>query len=122
MKLPTNIGQPTQKEQISEGATIVVPGLIVLLSEKADEHALYDSVSEANTIHIENIDQMEGYDYLARLMEITQRPGLISGLESEAAVELQSNALEQILGAEYEVCTNQSTKTQQGYYTKMVEW
>ena len=72
MKLPTNIGQPTQKEQISEGATIVVPGLIVLLSEKADEHALYDSVSEANTIHIENIDQMEGYDYLARLMEITK--------------------------------------------------
>jgi len=103
MKLPTNIGQPTQKEQISEGATIVVPGLIVLLAEKADEHALYDSVSEANTIHIENIDEMEGYDYLAGLMEITQRPGLISGLESEQAVEIQSNALEQILGSEYEV-------------------
>ena len=103
MKLPTNIGQPTQKEQISEGATIVVPGLILLLAEKADEHALYDSVSEANTIHIENIDEMEEYDYLAGLMEITQRPGLISGLESEQAVEIQSNALEQILGSEYEV-------------------
>jgi len=101
--LPTNLGQPTQKEQMSEGATIVVPGVILLLAEKADEHSLYDSVSEANTIHIENIDEMEGYDYLAGLMEITQRPGLISGLEPEQAVEIQSNALEQILASEYEV-------------------
>lgn len=103
LKMPTNIDDPTKKEQVSEGATIVVPGLIILLAEKANEHALYDSVSEANTIHIGDIDETEGYTYLSGLMELTQRPGLLSGLEPEQSVQLQSIALEQILGSEYEV-------------------
>ena len=102
LKLPTNLDKPNDKEQISEGATIVVPGIVLLLAEKRNDHSLYDSISTAETTHVDRIDDENGYDYLQKLMEITQRPGLIKDGDPEGTVDLQTTALQQILSSEYE--------------------
>ena len=102
LKLPIDISKPLQKEQISEGAKITVPGLILLLAEKSGEHALYDSISNAETLHIGNYDRLEKYDYLIGLMEMTQKPGLVKDTELDESVAIQEDALKEILISEYE--------------------
>lgn len=102
MKLPLDISEPEEKEQISEGARIIAPGLILLLAEKSGEHSLYDSISNATTTHMGSIDDESEEMYLKTLTEITQRPGLVREYELDETVEIQEQALTEILESEYE--------------------
>ena len=102
LKLPTDLSEPKKKERISEGATIVVPGIILLLAELRGGHTFYDSIAETETTHTADLDNREGYSYLRRLMTTTQMPGLVRERDFDATVAHQTEALIQILQNQYE--------------------
>lgn len=112
LKLPTDLNKLKDKEQISEGATITVPGIILLMAEIPNNHALYDAVAEANTMHTYPeyggfgmggaLDERTGLDYIISLSETTQKPGMIQDMDSEETVEVQEEAFRQIIADQYD--------------------
>ena len=97
VKLPLDLNKPQEKETISEGATLFIPGLTLLLAEKANDHALYDSYSGSETSQNRNLDRKTGFDYLASLAQETQRPGLVKEIAIENTVEVQEKAFDFII-------------------------
>ena len=102
LKLPTDLSEPTKKERISEGATIVVPGIILLLAEIRGGHTFYDSIAETETTHTANLDNRQGYNYLKKLIATTQMPGLVRERDIDETVQHQTEALIQIIQNQYE--------------------
>ena len=111
LKLPTDLNSPNEKEQISEGANIVVPGLLLLMAEAQNEHVLYDAISEATTRHLDTNDLWGGAinrrtetDYVIALSELTTRPGIILDLadDEDQAVEAQQEYFREIISNSYE--------------------
>jgi hypothetical protein len=106
IKLPTNVEDPSEMEIISEGAGIVAPGLILLLSERENSHALYDSFSNATTLYARAgrgmLDHRTEFNYVANLAEVAQQPGMIPQLDEEEAVQAQTEAFKSIIANEYE--------------------
>ena len=101
IKLITN-RETNEKEYVSEGAVVNVPGLLLLFAEKAGKHTFFDTIHGKSTKSLSTADggkklnDTEGMEYIEELMNY-----VLSG-NSDEEIEEKENAIEDIAGSDSE--------------------
>lgn len=97
MQLLTN-REEGRREHISEGATLIVPGLLILYAEESNSHSLFDITYGLSTKSVitnsgRRLNNTDGFDYLEALVDFCQE---------EPDIEDKNAILNDIVSSEYE--------------------